>query len=462
MLKKMLEGDGEMQSRQTYKRAMEKIIVSLEASDISTFRQHFLQLHASDQVDIFYMLSDTLQKRCFEFLSPKEFAEIFQGLEPTEQEEVFQVLDIRYFSDVLNEMFTDNIVQFLMVVDEETRSTLLQQMKKSKAKKIAVLLQYKQETAGSLMTKEFVAITEEQTVAEVMNYLREAALTAEVIYYAYVTDVEGHLVGVISLRELLTARPEATVKEMMNTHAVSVDEHLDQEEVASIIQKYDLLAVPVVSKHDHLLGIITVDDVIDVMEAETTEDFGELSAVKGATDLDMSAFQTAKKRSPWIVLLMFLGLITASVINSFEETLEQVLLLGIFVPMIMDSAGNVGTQSLTVSVRGLTLGTLQQGKLWSMVRRELSTGFMMGILCMITISLAIPVFYGDWQIGFIVGISILFTLTISAAIGAIVPLIIHKLNFDPAIASGPFITTINDIIGLFIYFSIASSLLNVV
>lgn len=157
-----------------------------------------------------------------------------------------------------------------------------------------------------------------------------------------------------------------------------------------------------------------------------------------------------------------LGLITASVINSFEETLEQVLLLGIFIPMIMDSAGNVGTQSLTVSVRGLTLGTLQQGKFWGMVKRELGTGFMMGVLCMITISLAIPLFYGDWQIGFIVGVSILFTLTISAAIGAIVPLVIHKLNFDPAIASGPFITTINDIIGLFIYFTIASTLLNIV
>lgn len=135
--------------------------------------------------------------------------------------------------------------------------------------------------------------------------------------------------------------------------------------------------MPVVSIYQHLLGIITVDDVIDVMEEETTEDFGELSAVKGATDLDLSAFQTAKKRSPWIVLLMFLGLITAGVINSFEETLEQVLLLGIFIPMIMDSAGNVGTQSLTVAVRGLSLGTLQQGKLWQMVRRELSTGFLM-------------------------------------------------------------------------------------
>lgn len=372
------------------------------------------------------------------------------------------MLDIRYFSDVLNEMYTDNIVQFLIIVDEETRNTLLQQMKKAKAKKIAVLLQYESETAGSLMTKEFVSILAHQTVEEVMVHLRDVAKTAEVIYYAYVVDENGQLVGVISLRELLTAKPEALISSLMNHHVISVDEHLDQEEVAQLIQKYDLLAVPVVSIHQHLLRIITVDDVIDVMEEETTEDFGELSAVKGATDLDLSAFQTAKKRSPWIVLLMFLGLITAGVINSFEETLEQVLLLGIFIPMIMDSAGNVGTQSLTVAVRGLSLGTLQQGKLWQMVRRELSTGFLMGILCMVTISLTIPIFYGNWQVGLIVGISILFTLSISAAVGAIVPLIIHKLNFDPAIASGPFITTINDIIGLFIYFSIASFLLEFV
>src|SRR5699024_6980975 len=154
-------------------------------------------LHASDQVDIFYMLSDTLQKRCFEFLSPKEFAEIFQGLEPSEQKEVFKVLDIRYFSDVLNEMFTDNVVQFLMIVEEDTRNTLLQQMKKSKAKKIAVLLQYESETAGSLMTKEFVSILADQTVEEVLAHLRDVARTAEVIYYAYVVDSGERLVGVI-------------------------------------------------------------------------------------------------------------------------------------------------------------------------------------------------------------------------------------------------------------------------
>src|SRR5699024_9197138 len=176
----------------------------------------------------------------------------------------------------------------------------------------------------------------------------------------------------------------------------------------------------------------------------------EISATKGATDIHLSAFTAAKKRSPWIIALMFFGLITGGVIGQFEDTLESVVLLAAFIPMIMDSGGNVGTQSLAVSVRGLALGTIEKGSFWRMIRRELSTGAMIGFLCMFIIAILITVIYGNTMLGFIVGISILLTLSVSAVIGSVIPLIINKLKIDPAVASGPFITTLNDIIGLLI------------
>src|SRR5699024_6211391 len=238
------------------------------------------------------------------------------------------------------------------------------------------------------------------------------------------------------------------IKDVMSINILSVPVEMDQEDVANVIKKYDLLAVPVVDKHKRLLGIVTVDDIIDILEEETTEDFGEISGSKGTFDINISPLVAARKRSPWIITLMFFGLITGSVIGSFEETLEAIVLLAVFIPMIMDSAGNVGTQSLGVAVRGLALGTIEKGSFVKIIRRELSTGALIGLICMVLITALIALFYGNPILGLIVGVSILITLTVSAAIGAIVPLIIDKLNFDPAIASGPFITTLNDIIGL--------------
>jgi len=446
------------ETRQQY---IQAIVDSLHDSQIEQFRDVFLEIHPQDQVDIFNQFDETLRKRCYEFLSPREFALIFEGLSLKNQLVSFGELDARYFSEVFNNMFTDDVGYFLKGIDVRKQDEILSQMDEEQAKKIRTLLAYEPETAGSIMTKEFVSIKATDQAEYVIEQLREEAPSAEIIYYNYVVNEVGELVGVVSLRDLITAKLDDVIEDVMLKNVISVDEQMDQEEVALTIQKYDLLAVPVVSKDERLLGIVTVDDVMDILEEETTEDFGELSAVKGATDLDIGSFEAAKKRSPWIVALMFFGLLTAGVIGQFEETLEQVVLLAAFVPMIMDSAGNVGTQSLTVSVRGLALGTIDKKNVGKMIRREFGTGFLMGLACMIAISLIIPLFYGTWMIGFVVGFSILCTLSVSAAIGAVVPLIINKLKVDPAVASGPFITTINDIIGLLIYFSIATALLDV-
>lgn len=437
------------------------VLEALYAGEKEQFRNTFLELHPSDQTDIFIALDMDTRKRFYAYLTPKEFAVIFGGLNEKKQSQYFHELDKDFSSDMLNNMFTDDAVNFLSDIDDKKATDMLNKMDQKKADKIKMLLSYADETAGAIMTKELISISTTSLASEVLNRLREEAPDAEIIYYLYVVDDDNRLVGVVSLRDLIISQPDETIQNIMSTRIVSVPEDMDQEDVGNLIKKYDFLAAPVVSKQNRLLGIVTVDDVMDILEDETTEDFGEISAAKGATDINLSAFQAARLRSPWIITLMFFGLITGGVIGQFEDTLEAVVLLAVFIPMIMDSAGNVGTQSLAVSVRGLALGTIEKNSFRKIIRREFSTGALIGLICMVLIASLISLFYGNWVLGVIVGFSILCTLSISAVIGAIVPLIINKLNFDPAIASGPFITTLNDITGLLIYFSIATALMDV-
>lgn len=247
----------------------------------------------------------------------------------------------------------------------------------------------------------------------------------------------------------------------MLTRVRAVETHTDQEEVARIMRKYDFLAVPVTAQ-GKLVGIVTVDDIMDVVEEETEEDFGEISAVRGSIDTNISAFTAGKKRAPWIVMLMFLGLVTAGVIGEFEETLEAYILLAAFIPLIMDSAGNTGTQALAVVVRGLAVGSVEGSSIGKMLKREFGTGVILGLIAAVTLMIIVPFLYpeGGFLLAAIVGVSLFLTLCFSTMVGATVPLIINKLKIDPAVASGPFITTINDIMGLIIYFSLATALLD--
>lgn len=446
--------------KQTREQYMDVVVSALRDDKIDQFRPLFLALHPTDQLELYLLLKEDERQLLYTYLSPGEMAEVFGGLTFRHQERFIAEMSDAYIADMFNEMFTDDIVAFLSQQDNHMQEKILQHMEQEKAKKIRNILAYQPETAGAVMTKELIRIAPVDTVNKVLEQMREQARDAEIVYYLYVVDIEGKLAGVVSLRDLLVAGPEEKMEDLMLTRTVSVPDHMDQEEVGAVIQKYDLLAVPVVSSENHLLGIVTVDDMMDILEMEMTEDFGEISATKGATDVDLTAFAAAKKRSPWILTLMFFGLITGGVIGRFEDTLESVVLLAVFIPMIMDSAGNVGTQSLAIAVRGLALGTLEKQRSFQMIFRELRIGLMIGITCMIVISGLIYLFYGHLVLGLIVGASIFATLSLSAMIGAIVPLIVHRLNVDPAVASGPFITTLNDIIGLLIYFSIATTLID--
>ncbi|WP_369683926.1 magnesium transporter [Evansella sp. LMS18] len=443
-------------NRQKYESMMRD---SLQETDSQQFREFFLELHVSDQADFFMKLEGDFRKLVYSYLTPEEFAEFFHRLEPEEQEMASQEMENEYLYSVVNNLYADDAADFLADLKGSKAIEILTGMDDKEADDVKELMSYEPETAGAIMTKEFIKVSSAEKASQVVERLRREGPDAETVYYLYVVDEEHKLVGVVSLRDLIIADPDEIIKNIMSSRVVSVMTNTDQEEVAGLIRKYDFLAAPVVTHGGILAGIVTVDDILDVIEEEATEDFGEISASKGATDVNISAFTAAKRRSPWIIMLMFFGMITAGVIGQFEETLEQIVLLSIFIPLIMDSAGNTGTQSLAVMVRALATGSFAKKGLWHTIRREFGTGIMLGLICAVTLLLIIPFLYESYLLAFIVGVSLLITLSLATIVGAVIPVIINKLNLDPAIASGPFITTINDILGLLIYFSIATALL---
>ncbi|WEG15136.1 magnesium transporter [Alkalihalophilus pseudofirmus] len=425
------------------------------------FREEFLDLHPTDQVDIFKQMSLEKRTQVYDYLSVDEFAELFTGLKPDEQKQVFTELDDDYAHEMLCELPADELTDFFNVLPEHITTYLLNKLDKADAENIRNLLSYNEHSAGSLMTTEYVKASAQDTVSLIIERLRLEGMDAETIYYIYIVDEFNKLTGVVSLRELLSAPPSSTVNTIMKEQIISVSPATDQEQVSTIIRDYNLLAVPVLTSDEIIIGIVTVDDVMDVIEEETTEDLGEFAAVKGALDLEVTALTATKKRLPWLILLLFIGLFTAGLIRSFEATLAEVAVLAIFIPMIADMAGNTGTQSLAVVVRGLALRKFDQKTILRLLKREAATGFLMGLVCGILASLIgflIP--GGSATLGIIIGVSLFITVLSSTLSGTLIPLVIHRLKVDPAVASGPFITTINDIIGLFVYFTIATSLLH--
>ncbi|WP_158738173.1 magnesium transporter [Alteribacillus sp. YIM 98480] len=430
----------------------------LKEHDDRAFRETFLDWHANDQMQVIRELEKQERRLLYEWLTPAEFSDIFQEMDYEDQFFTVKEISENDAAEMLNEVSADDAAAFFDKIPiEERKESLLKMMDPTEAAKVREILSYPRETAGAIMTKEYLEIFADQTVGNVMTFLRKTGQEVETIYYLYVVNEEGSLVGVVSLRDVIVNNENTNIRDIMSTRVVSVEDDLDQEEVARMIKTYDLLAVPVVNKQKDLVGIVTVDDVMDVLEDEMTEDIGEISASKGSTDTNLTAFQAAKKRAPWIVLLMFLGLITANVIGQYEETLEAVVLLSVFIPLIMDSAGNTGTQSLAVVVRSLATGSFERKGISQMLKRELGTGVLMGLTCALVLIITVSIIYDSPMLAGIVAVSIFLTLSVAAFIGAVLPLIINKLHIDPAVASGPFITTLNDIIGLFIYFTIATS-----
>ncbi|MCP3026663.1 magnesium transporter [Halobacillus sp. A5] len=424
---------------------------------IDQFRAEFLDLHPYDQAKIFEEVEDDVRLQIYTYLSPEEVADVMEHIDYDEIEPFFTEMDPRFAAQVFAEMSTDDAVDILNELDKNKVASFLTIMDDDSAKEIKDLLHYEEKTAGSIMTTEFVVVKAGMTIREAMLHLRKEAPDAETIYYTYVIDEDKRLVGVISLRDLIISEEDWVISDVMSERVVSVSVGEDQEEIARMMRDYDFLALPVVDFQHHLLGIITVDDIMDVMEEEASDDYSKLAAISDVDSPDDHAFTSAKKRLPWLIILLFLGSLTASLIGRFEETLDQVAILAIFIPLIAGMAGNTGTQALAVAVRGIATGEIyKQGKR-KMIFREAGTGMITGVSCGVIIMLVVYFWQGNIYLGILVGLSIMATLIVATLAGSLVPLIMHRFNIDPAVASGPFITTINDIISILIYFGMATA-----
>jgi len=430
---------------------------TIKANDKDKLTALLEEIQAFDQARLLLELTPEEREILYSFLSPDVLAVILQELDYDEQLPLIEEMGISRFAQVLNEMSSDDAADLLGSFKEEgLAEKYLGLMRHEDAADVRELLAYPEETAGGLMTTEFVAVKKFLTVKETIEKLRMIAPDAETIYYIYVTNEKDQLVGVLSLRDLIVVAPEEKIAAIMSEKVVSVPVTMDQEEVAAVIDKYDFLAVPVVDDNNVLLGIVTVDDVLDVLKEEATEDIGQLSAIRKIDELEVSAFQSAKRRLPWLILLLFVDMLSGNIISYFEGTLEKVIILSAFIPMIADMAGNTGTQSLAVVVRGLALGEFTRKDVFGIIKREAGTGMLIGTICGVLVAAVAFLWRGNPYLGLVVGFSLCATLIASTLAGAIIPLIINFLKLDPAVASGPFITTVNDILGLTIYFSTAT------
>jgi magnesium transporter len=444
------------------KTTLEYLIASFDIENINEFRELFLSYHPYDIALVFEFTDFNQRNRIYQSLSPTELAAIMTYIDADEVVFYFKEMNSTYISQVLEAMDIDDAVDILSHINERNMiASYLSVMRKEKAFEMRKLLQYEEKTAGSIMTTNFIELPINMDVKQAMKKLIKEANEAETIYTLYIIDPEKELLGTLSLRDLILARAGELIKDIMTTKVISVSADIDQENVAYLMKNYDLNALPVVDYQNHIIGIITVDDIIDVIHEEASEDYERFAAV---TDIDekieQNAWQNAVSRLPWLILLLFLGLVNSNLLNLFENTLSSMVVLSFFLPLIAGMAGNTGTQSLAITIRKLTINPLTLQEKLRHVLKEAITGLIIGFITAIIAFILIYIVQSDLIIASLVSISILISLIVSTAAGAFVPLIISRFKIDPAVASGPFITTLNDLISITIYLGLATVFIN--
>jgi magnesium transporter len=418
------------------------------------------ELQPYDLAKLYENLPEKHRTKFLLFLNTHLLADILQELDKHLQLEVINKLGFEKSGKVMDLMDNDDLATLLEDLSEERIEAFLSGMRREESEAVQSLMNYSVETAGRLMTNRFVWIPQHFSVREAVDKLKSFAELAETINYLYVIDDDKRLVGVVSYRDLILGDISSKIKDIMFGRVISVSVDMDQEEVARIIERYDFLAIPVVEENDVLVGIVTVDDIIDVVIQEANEDIEKLSASGKSIDFDTTSWVAAYRRLPWLVLLLFIGLISGSIISNFEGTIDRVVALAFFMPMIAGMTGNTGTQSLAVVVRGLVSNDIDKSVILRLVFREFGVGLIIGVTCGILITLIAYIWQGNPMLGLVVGTSLLLTLIVGTLAGTVIPLLLYKFNIDPAVASGPLITTLNDIFSLVIYFGLATMFLS--
>src|SRR5690625_1307065 len=392
---------------------------------------------------------------------PKDLAvDVFAHFSTDQQREIINAITDKELKHILDELFFDDMIDMIEEMPANIVNKILQSSTQDERKLINQFLKYPVDSAGSIMTIEYVELRKNMTVKEALEHIKEIGLNRETVYTCYVTNRNRILEGIVSLRSLVTSDDDVVVGELMEPDIIYVNTHDDQETVAGIFRRYGFLALPVVDKEHRLTGIITVDDIMNVMEQEATEDFQRMAAMAPSEDayLSSSIFTLAKQRITWLLLLMIGATLTAGIINKYEVLLSSSVILTAFIPMLMDTGGNAGSQSSTLIIRGLAIGELSLKDGWKVLWKELRISFLVGlILGFVNFLKNMYIDKIGLAVSITVSVTLLATVMMSKIIGGILPLLAKRLNMDPAIMAGPLITTIVDSLALIVYFSIASA-----
>ena len=426
--------------------AVKQLIGQMEEADLAKL---FEELENEEDADQF--------NRLFRLLPKETAAEVFSYMEPEIQEKIVRTLTDTELQHILDDLFMDDYVDLVEEMPANVVKRVMQNTTPANRKLINQYLKYPEDSAGSLMTNEYVYFRSGITVAKAFEIIREYGVDKETIYTCYVTSSRKELLGVVTVREMLLTAPETIIDTLMDTNPIHVHTHDDQEEIAKMFSRYDMLAMPVVDSENRIVGIITIDDAVDVIQDENTEDFEKMAGMTPSdnTYLRTSAFNLAKNRIPWLVFLMIPAMITGALMEYYEAAFVSIPILVTFIPQITGTGGNCGSQSSTMIIRGLALDEITPKDILKVWWKELRVALICGAALSLVNFIRIIVQYHDLQVAVVVSVTLILTVCIAKSMGCVLPILAKLAHVDPAIMSSPLITTITDALSILVYFNFA-------
>lgn len=419
-------------------------------------------LDVMNEVDIASLLSTLSDKElalAFRLIPKDKAAEVFSNMDSSMQTYLVTMFTEKELKELLDDLYMDDTVDMLEELPANLVKRILATVSASDRSMINQLLNYPEDSAGSIMTTEYVDLREEMTVGQAMAHIKKTGIHKETIYTCYITE-RRKLVGIVSAKDLMTTDDDVPIKDLMETEIISVYTHADQEQVAQLFTKYDLLALPVIDQDGRMVGIVTFDDAMDVMVDEATEDITKMAAINPSekTYFETSVLQHAKNRIPWLLILMFTSIITGTIITRYENAFAAIPLLVSFIPMLMDTGGNCGSQSATLIIRGIALDEIRFTDLFKVMFKEFRISLIVGAFLAVANGVRIFIQYHNPGLAVVIACSLMGTVIMAKLVGCILPLLAKKVNLDPAIMASPLITTLVDTFSILIYFNIATIL----
>ena len=442
---------------------IEKVLDFIENKKFNDLRKYLETVNSADFPSMFEELEEEQVLLVYRLLAKEQAAEVFAELDSDVQEKLINAFTDRELKNVMDELFMDDTVDLIEEMPSNVVKRILNNINKTDRKIINELLNYPEDSAGSIMTTEFIDLKENMTVEEAFAKIKKIGLQKETVYNCYILSIDRKIKGVIDIKELLVAERDEKLKEIMDTNVITVSTLEDQEEVAKMFDKYNMYALPVVDTEKRLVGIVTIDDAIDVMQEEAAEDFEIMAAMtpNEETYFKTSVFQHAKNRIIWLLVLMFSAMVTGAIITHYEEAFSAMPILVSFIPMLMGTGGNCGSQSSTLIIRGLAMDEIKLKDYFKALWKEARVSILVGAILALANGIRILIQYQDIKLALVIALTIIGIVVLAKALGCTLPMLAKKFKLDPAIMAAPLITTISDTCSVLLFFQIAVAILHI-